>query len=299
MQPNLKVDIIYYKTPTDFEMEFYLGGCCHMRQLSDKSTDKKSYVKSLATAVSRSRVIIACGPLFSDTGLINITAKAIGHPLKIISAEETSIKSGQDIEIIEGSVPLVLGGDFGGCIIESGPQTIILLTENRELRKNVMESLIHPYVTEVALSSFRPAEETAEPEMSVTEPVSEEPATEEISETEETKTEDIALEEQETEIVFEAEDEPLADEEAQEEETSEIPDMQSVFNDEEEEKESSGVDRDYEPRKSTGLNIAIIVLSVMLLLVIAVILYLVVYVPISQGQEIPEYIRSLFDVIKE
>ena len=30
MFQNLKVDVIYYKTNTDFEMEFNLCGCCRM-----------------------------------------------------------------------------------------------------------------------------------------------------------------------------------------------------------------------------------------------------------------------------
>ena len=33
---NLKVDIIYYKTSSDFELEFNLTGCCRMRLFKDK-----------------------------------------------------------------------------------------------------------------------------------------------------------------------------------------------------------------------------------------------------------------------
>ena len=40
MFQNLKVDVIYYKTNSDFEMEFNLCGCCRMRLLSDKTPDK-------------------------------------------------------------------------------------------------------------------------------------------------------------------------------------------------------------------------------------------------------------------
>ena len=52
MFQNVKVDIIYYKTNTDFEMEFNLCGCCRMRLLTDKSPDRKTAVHSLARAVS-------------------------------------------------------------------------------------------------------------------------------------------------------------------------------------------------------------------------------------------------------
>ena len=39
MFQNVKVDIIYYDTSTDFELEFNLCGCCRMRLLTDKTDD--------------------------------------------------------------------------------------------------------------------------------------------------------------------------------------------------------------------------------------------------------------------
>ena len=42
MVQNLRVDIIYHLSPSDFEMEFNLSGCCRMRLLSDKTSDKTS-----------------------------------------------------------------------------------------------------------------------------------------------------------------------------------------------------------------------------------------------------------------
>ena len=39
---NFKIDLIYYNTQTDFEMEFNLCGCCRMRTFNDKCTDKNS-----------------------------------------------------------------------------------------------------------------------------------------------------------------------------------------------------------------------------------------------------------------
>ena len=79
MVQNLKVDIIYHLTPSDFEMEFNLCGSCRMRRLNDKTTDKKSFIKALARDVARSRVIIACGPLFGADGLISVVGTAIGN----------------------------------------------------------------------------------------------------------------------------------------------------------------------------------------------------------------------------
>lgn len=151
MIQNLKVDIIYHQTASDFEMEFNLCGCCRMRLLNEKTTDKKGFVRALARDVSRSRVIIACGPLFGEDGIIQIVAAAIGNGVTVCNNKMYGINGDEKIEIIKGSTPLVTSdGYFGGCIIESGPQTIILLTENRTFRKTIMQNLIHPYIEDIS-----------------------------------------------------------------------------------------------------------------------------------------------------
>ena len=150
MFQNIKVDIAYYKTNTDFEMEFNLCGCCRMRLLTDKAPDKKTLVHSLARAVSRSRVIIIVGKLFGEDGIINIAASATGSKLSVADNKAYGISTDDKIEIINGSTPLVTPeGYFGGCIMEKGPQTMILLTENKNVRKAVMKNLIHPYIEEL------------------------------------------------------------------------------------------------------------------------------------------------------
>ena len=150
MFQNLKVDIIYYKTNTDFEMEFNLCGCCRMRLLTDKSPDRKTALHSLARAVSRSRIIIVTGGLFGEEGIINLVSSAIGVPLAELDKGKYGLSGEEKIEILKGATPLVTAdGYFGGCIIESGPQTMILISENKNVRKNIMQTLIHPYVEEL------------------------------------------------------------------------------------------------------------------------------------------------------
>lgn len=150
MFQNVKTDIIYYKTATDFEMEFNLCGCCRMRLLTDKSPDKKTLIQSLARAVSRSRVIIVTGNLFGDDGITSIVASAIGSELAIADNKTYGINGTDEINIIKGSTPLVTAdGIFGGCIIESGPQTMILLSDSKNVRKQIMQTLIHPYIEEL------------------------------------------------------------------------------------------------------------------------------------------------------
>ncbi len=150
MFQNMKVDIVYYKTNSDFEMEFNLCGCCRMRLLTDKATDRKVMVHALARAVSRSRIIMVVGPLFGDEGSIATTASAIGSGLDKVDNKLYGIRTDAPINIIAGATPLVTSdGFFGGCIIERGPQTMILLSESRTVRKTVVENLIHPYISEL------------------------------------------------------------------------------------------------------------------------------------------------------
>lgn len=174
MFQNLKVDIIYYKTNTDFEMEFNLCGCCRMRLLTGKASDKKTFVHELARAVSRSRVIIIAGELSGENGIIEIASHAIGKSLSGVDNRQFGISGDREIKVINGATPLVTGGgEFGGCIIESGPQTMIFLSEDRQIRKSVMNTLIHPYIEELcaielktkadSVSKPSPAAETVAP----------------------------------------------------------------------------------------------------------------------------------------
>ncbi len=326
MLQNLRVDVLYYRTATDFEMEFNLGGCCNMRTFTDKTDTRKGLVSLLARAVSRSRVIIVCGPLFDEKGLISTVAAAVSKSLVAADNAAFGIESDERIEIIDGSMPLVTPeGFFGGCILESGPQTIILLTENKSIRKTVMKKLIHPYITELSYSAFHEGD-NAPVKPSVPTPVAEaeeEPVTEEAAEeeiTEETDTaEEPAAEEPETEE-SETEEEPVGDEpfeinmdaaleaELRREIEDEINGMDLEDIEDEPEDTDPPVKEEkpvYTPAPSyeeeaeytpvNPVNVWIIVLLVMLLLVIGVIAYLLVFIPLKDGIDIPTYIRSLFD----
>lgn len=199
MFQNMKVDVIYYKTNTDFEMEFNLCGCCRMRLLTDKTPDRKTMVHSLARAVSRSKIIIIVGSLFGDSGSITSVAEAIGSKLTVTNNKTYGIKSDDEINIISGSTPLVSNdGIFGGCIIESGPQTMILLSDNKAVRKNIMQSLIHPYIEELYANELK--ERVAHANNSITDAVPESAETEDefvldsdILDAEETTETDVEL----------------------------------------------------------------------------------------------------------
>lgn len=326
MVQNLKVDIIYHLCPSDFEMEFNLNGRCRMRLLSTKTEDKKSFVKTLARNVARSRVIFACGPLFGSEGLISTVATAIGSGVAVCDNKVYGINSDDAIHIINGSTPLVTAdGYFGGCIIESGPQTIILLTENRTFRKSIMQTLIHPYIEEIsylptkASTLSAPVEEDTPFETAISE--------EEIYLTQPDDYDDSANAEVEPSVVAEDEHniEFIMDGESFDNENA-VQEPAPVFDSsynmmyttvENSKKFNSHYSDSYTPSESDNmfiaerlidddeqelaqntnsraLDITIVILVLLLLLALLALVYLVVLRPFSMGVDPVEYLKEIF-----
>ena len=157
MIQSIKVDIVYYTIGSDFEMEFNLCGCCRMRLLTDKVQGQSEFSKSLSKAVKRSRVIILCGPLFGEKGLIYTVSKVTGIETEKLDKSAYDLSTDADIDILKGSTALISDdGVFGGCIIESSTQSIIILSESKSLRKNIMKQLIYPYITKLSIMPIEP-----------------------------------------------------------------------------------------------------------------------------------------------
>ena len=318
MIENIKVDIIYFMTANDFEFEFNLGGCCRMRLLNDKADDKKSFVNSLARAVSRSQIILAVGPLFGEDGLITTCAAAISHGLVEVNNEAYGIAAEQKIKIIEGAVPLVTReGYFGGCIVESGNQSIIVLTENRTVRKAIMKNLVHPYIEDMCIMQStgrsgisqipepvpqvkeQPAEDTLVPQEEIAAP--QEPEQTEQTPADTAEPAEPVLKapltpgENSMEIEFfepedgEEEDEITAEVEPNTEDLYFVPEA----NEEE----------DDEPliksKKGRGLNITILIICAVLLLVVFAILYFLVFLPLVGGVSTTEYFKEIFNTVSK
>lgn len=328
MIENIKVDIVYFMTATDFEFEFNLGGCCHMRLLNDKVNDKKSFVNSLARAVSRSQIILSVGPLFGEDGLISLTAAAINCGLSTIDNKAYGIVSDDKIEIIEGAVPLVTReGYFGGCIIESGEQSIVVLTENRTIRKSIMKTLVHPYIEDMCIMKSaergghsiksdlkapeieQPANESlpAEPAIETVDAVPEAAEPEEITMPEKEKREDddsIPEKPQETALPYEADDgehnmEIVFSNDGEvyaagsQEETDEEADDASddgyfiSETDDGDSKDTAG--------RSRGINISILVITAILLIVVLALCYFLIFLPMVGGMSTAEYFKQIFN----
>ncbi len=150
MISNLKVDIIYYKTSSDFELEFNLNGCCRMRIFKEKVDNQKSLINTLARDVSRSRVIILVTDLIGEKNGVEIVSSAIGYKYEPVDKMAHSIKSGDNIKAPHGCLPLVTkSGQYGGCIVECGKQSIIIVTSDRPLRHEIMRSYIHQYIFDI------------------------------------------------------------------------------------------------------------------------------------------------------
>ena len=147
---NLKIDIIYFKTASDFEMEFNLSGCCRMRMFKDKVDTPKGLVNTLARDVSRSKITIIVTELFGQNNGVSILSNAVKLPLEALDKAAYGIQTADDIYMPKTAIPLVTKtGIYGGCIIENGPQSIIVVSNVRALRHEIMKTYVHNYVFDV------------------------------------------------------------------------------------------------------------------------------------------------------
>ena len=334
MIQNLKIDIIYYDTPSDFEFEFNLGGCCHSRVLNSKTSSPKEMIGCLSKAVSRSRVILIIGKLDGSDGLYSLISKAIGLPLSEVNAEEYGIAQGTNTTVIANSLPLIsTDGLLAGCIVESGPQSIVLLPDAKSLRKDIAENLIFQYITavsrtpdtETVISSDSAENEVADIKTEVVdmdngeetpeEQITEETEEEDISDTENEIQEDIFSEKPEVSQQDEENNDTVISETEENEEeqfidifaedTKEKPadiDNNYVYNDysdtDTDDEYEEAEEDDYEEHKTTkgGINTFIWIIVGLMFIIAAILLYMLVYTPIKGGTDVIEYINQILSI---
>ncbi len=254
---SIKIDVIYYKTSSDFEFEFNLSGCAGIRLFKEKLESPKGLVTSLAKDVARSKVIIVVTDLDTQNSCVETLSKAIGLPVVSANKEEYNIISENDCHIFSGATPLVTkSGVFVGFICESGPQSIIVLTSNRALRHEIMDSYVHKYIFNVAqVEAYNnkytapapaPNESTTEPVDAVKEDTVEEvaPAIEPIN---------IAPG---TSIIVPKKEEPI---------------------------NTKKLDARL-PKKNNTTNIILLIIVVLLLIAFGVLAYLFIYIPLLNGE---------------
>ncbi len=148
MGKDVKIEIIYYKTPADVSLEFGLHGDYPVRLLASCANSNKDFLKNLKRAASRSEIIITVGGYLEDN-LPLIISRAIGKAPVVPDYQGYGISAHNRYAIPESAVPLSSKNhNFGGFLIESGPQTIISFTEDKETRLRIVKEFLAGYITE-------------------------------------------------------------------------------------------------------------------------------------------------------
>lgn len=221
MTPDLKLEVIYFNTLTDFKLEFKICGIGNVRFLSAVVSSERAFLLALQRSVGRSRVVVTVGGLSPEENILTSLSRAIG--VEMVKAQNKDIANAEEIEIPKGSIPLFSKeGKFQGVVIEQGEQSIIMLSEDRELTHEALDSLILPYLKLVMAKKNMPLTTIAD-ELSNNrvESADENPEElieeeqEEIVATEETEDEkpDTQVEGEETKETIESEEAALATEE--------------------------------------------------------------------------------------
>ncbi len=146
---DLKLEVIYYNQGSDIKLEFGLHGEYPLRLLTALCTNPREYLQKLKRAVSRSTIIITLGGFNDDCYLPKITGLSVGRNAEVINNEEFGItEEPGEIKLPDGAIPIVMNGEFCGCVMESGAQSIIMLNENNKSVHSVLQKLIVPYIKE-------------------------------------------------------------------------------------------------------------------------------------------------------
>ncbi len=299
MVNNIKTEIIYYCGPTDFEFEFNLCGSCQMRLLTSTANDKSTLLKVLQRGIARSRVIIIVGNLNGEDGIINLVSKSIGYSCEKINTNIYDVKSTDDLLIIKDSVPLITdNGQFGGCIIESGPQSMIFLTSDKKIRKEIMNNLVHGYIKD--LSEY-PVQAVAQKEISPIDSEEQPQDNYDENKTEDANSEDEIISE---EIIKEKEDSASIEPEVDPYNINQLlsNEQDEVFHFDNENKttyeddlyEKSTARRQHNEK---GLDIFTLILSVILLLTLAFVFYSYIYLPLNNGISIEDNFKNIFSFL--
>ena len=152
MVPDLTLEVIYLNESTDFKMEFDICGAANIRFLSHLTHSKSTFLSVLGKSASRSRVITAVGSFnpLDELYLPKIIANATGYKLKgLVNSllEESSL----EYSLPESAIELITKtGVLGGAVLESNDQAIIMLTADREIRHEIVSTLICPYLKMLA-----------------------------------------------------------------------------------------------------------------------------------------------------
>lgn len=270
---HLKTEIIYYCGTADFEFEFNLNATSPMRLFTENPTDEKSLISSLSLAVSRSRITFITADF--DDKFVETIANTIGFKTETIVPEEYGITKKMANKFITNGVPLVTSnGVYGGIILESGPQSLILITNDRPIRKQLMSELVKGYIIDLSETPNESLHTAAVEEKADIDTMPEEIETEEAPSTD----------------IFSGSLEPTETQD----ESEAIPDIVSVPQADED------IFDDIPKQKQTKKkNVFAAILAIILFLLIAFIVYSLVIEPFLNNISIAENFKQIFGFLYE
>lgn len=299
---NLKTEIIYYNCHNDFVFEFNLNTAVQIRLFTEAPATDKAFLSALALAVSRSRAIIITSE-FNDE-LITKLAGSIGFKTESINPEEYGILSMPTNKLITGGVPLVNeDGVYGGIILESGPQSLIIITNDQKIRKQLMDSLVHPYLNDVLNAVNGNTAVTATDaviEEKTETAIIEETTSDETAVINTVVDEDIDDDVQIDEIIDDKSTVDTADEtfiEDVDDENTEIDDDSSTENIiyidfDDESTDDTAVTQP--PQKKRAIDIFTIILAIILFVLVGFIVYSLIIEPFINGISLKENFQNIF-----
>lgn len=289
MIPNLKVDIIYYNTQSDFEMEFNLSGYCRMRIFKSTANTPEELITSLATDLDRSQIIIVVSDVLGKNCGVTVVSDAVGIELESADKDAYNISSPEEIFVPKNAVPLVsASGAYGGCILESGLQSIIMITDNRALRHEIMKSLVHQYIFDISqLEAYKIRQQISEDKVSTEPEKVSEPETENTDAAPEGFSIPVASTENTiSNSIFSAPGTNLV---------INPPQDDTVNNEEEAAKEEPPATKPLKKKKSVT-DILLLIIVVFLLIAFGIMAYFFVYIPLVGGN--PALSNSGNDIFK-
>lgn len=157
---DMRLEIIYYKIKSDFEMEFRLAGSKNykLRTITCLTKTPKEFVWALSRAVGRNCIIMVVGKLQGELELYDLIAKSTSHPLCAADLSKYGIT--YDYQLPEGATPLVTADNrIVGCLLENGVQSIIVLSDEKPLRDAAIKELIKPYLADIKSSLSQPVQQ--------------------------------------------------------------------------------------------------------------------------------------------
>lgn len=149
MSKDIRIDVIYYKTPIDVTLEMQLYGEYPLRLLNSSCNDLRSFFHNLKRAVKRSEIILVVGGYGEGENIPGFLARSIGQKCVIPNyGKEGIITDAKHILPKESRLLKLKSREFCGFLIEHGPQTIISLTDDRELRLQIAKEYLGDYIAE-------------------------------------------------------------------------------------------------------------------------------------------------------